>query len=171
MRVAIPGAEAERELFLPQRAGDTGGGGGGSGAISGSYTLWGCTANVQGGSMPYGRPLQYYTWMRGYVPGGHTGVDIAASSGDPIYAAGSGTVVYAGWNNGGYGNVVVIAHGPVFTIYGHMTRTGVSCGQQVAAGEVIGTVGSTGNSSGSHLHFEVRDANFTALNPQNWVSF
>ncbi len=169
MRVAIPGAEAERELFLPQRV--DAGGGGSAGVISGSYTLWGCTANVQGGTLPYGRPLGNYTWMRGVVPGGHTGVDLAASTGDPIYAAGAGTVVYSGWSNGGYGNVVVIAHGPVFTIYGHMSSRNVRCGQQVGAGEVIGAVGNTGNSSGPHLHFEVRDADFNVLNPQNWVQF
>lgn len=169
MYVVIPGAEAERELFLPQTASTSSGAGAGS--ISGTYTLWGCTANVQGGTMPYGRPLTNYTWMRGFTPGGHTGVDIAANPGDPIYASGGGTVVYAGWSSGGYGNVVVIAHGPVFSIYGHMTSTGVSCGQQVTAGSVIGTVGSTGNSSGPHVHFEVRDANFTALDPQNWVGF
>lgn len=168
MHIVIPGAEAERELFLPQRASS---GGTAAGSISGTYILWGCTANVQGGTMPYGRPLANYTWMRGMTPGGHTGVDIAANPGDPIYASGSGTVVYAGWNSGGYGNVVVLAHGPVFTIYGHMTRTGVSCGQQVSAGSVIGTVGSTGNSSGPHLHFEVRDADFNVLDPQNWVGF
>ncbi len=121
--------------------------------------------------MPYGRPLGNYTWMRGFTPGGHTGVDIAANPGDPIYASGGGTVVYAGWSSGGYGNVVVLAHGPVFSLYAHMTSTGVSCGQQVGAGSVIGTVGSTGNSSGPHVHFEVRDANFTALDPQNWVGF
>lgn len=170
MQVVLPGAEAERELFLA--AAGTGTGTTGTAEyVSGTYTLWGCTANVGGGTMPYGRPLANYTWMRGMVPGGHTGVDIAANPGDPVFASGGGTVVYAGWQNGGYGNVVVIAHGPVFTLYAHMTAANVTCGQQVNAGAVIGTVGSTGNSSGPHLHFEVRNAQFNVLNPQNWVSF
>ncbi|MCD4685403.1 MAG: peptidoglycan DD-metalloendopeptidase family protein [Anaerolineae bacterium] len=170
MWVVLPGAEAERELFLVAAGSGTGSSGTAE-YVGGTYTLWGCTANVGGGTMPYGRPLGNYTWMRGMVPGGHTGVDIAASAGDPVYASGGGTVVYAGWQNGGYGNVVVIAHGPVFTLYAHMTAANVGCGQQVSAGAVIGTVGSTGNSTGPHLHFEVRNAQFNLLNPQNWVSF
>jgi murein DD-endopeptidase MepM/ murein hydrolase activator NlpD len=170
MWVVLPGAEDVRELFLASASSGTGSSGT-TEYVGGTYTLWGCTANVTGGTMPYGRPLEFYTWMQGMVPGGHTGVDLAANPGSPIYASGGGTVVYAGWQNGGYGNVVVIAHGPVFTLYGHMTATNVNCGQQVSAGSVIGTVGSTGNSSGPHLHFEVRNAQFNVLNPQNWVSF
>ena len=78
---------------------------------------------------------------------------------------------YAGWSNYGYGNVVVIAHGPAFTIYGHLDSYSVRCGQTVSAGTTIGGVGNTGNSSGPHLHFEVRDANFNPRNPQDYVSF
>ena len=170
MWVVVPGGEAERELFLQRPTGGTGSTGTAD-TVSGTYNLWGCTANVQGGTLPYGRPLNNYTWIRGYTPGGHTGVDLAADIGEPVHAAGAGTVVYAGWNDTGYGNVVVIAHGPVFTLYGHMSAINVRCGQQVSAGQVIGAVGNTGNSSGPHLHFEVRDANFNVLNPQNWVGF
>ncbi len=170
MWVVVPGGEAERELFLQRPTGGTGSTGTAD-YVSGTYNLWGCTADVQGGSLPYGRPLANYTWIRGYTPGGHTGVDLAANVGEPVMAAGAGTVVYAGWNDTGYGNVVVIAHGPVFTLYGHMSAINVRCGQQVSAGQVIGAVGNTGNSSGPHLHFEVRDANFNVLNPQNWVGF
>jgi murein DD-endopeptidase MepM/ murein hydrolase activator NlpD len=170
--VVIPGGEAERALFLPEAAGSgTGSSSGGAGVLSGTYTLWGCTAELGGGSPPYGRPLGNYTWMRGFVPGGHTGVDLAGSAGDPVYAAGSGTVVYAGWSDGGYGNVIVLAHDTTFSLYGHLLRTGVNCGQRVSAGAVIGQMGSTGNSSGNHLHFEVRDADFNARNPQNWIGF
>ncbi len=171
MWIVVPGGEAERALFLQGPISSGTGSTGTADTVSGLYTLWGCTADVHGGSPPYTRPLGNYTWMRGFTPGGHTGVDLAASIGDPIYAAGDGTVVYSGWSDGGYGNVVVIAHGSTFSLYGHMSRTGVRCGQQVSAGQVIGAVGSTGNSTGPHVHFEVRDANFNAMNPQNWIGF
>ncbi|MEG2285388.1 MAG: tape measure protein [Eubacterium sp.] len=85
----------------------------------------------------------------------HMGVDIGANSGAPIYAAMPGTVSTAGWY-GGYGNAVVIDHGGgIQTLYGHMSEIAASIGQQVIPGQVIGLVGSTGNSTGPHLHFSV----------------
>lgn len=170
--VVIPGGKGEQVNLLPAF---TAGSGtvDSSGAISGSYTLWGCTANVSGGTYPTQRPLAAYTFMQDYH-GGHQAVDLAPKSGDvgdPIQAAGSGTVVYSGWNNYGYGNVVVIAHGSTFTLYAHMLRRAVSCGDYVEAGQVIGYLGNTGNSSGPHLHFEIRDANFVPRNPRYDISF
>ncbi|MFN3284968.1 MAG: murein hydrolase activator EnvC family protein [bacterium] len=86
----------------------------------------------------------------------HHGVDIAAPWGTPVRAAGPGTVVYAGWF-GGYGKLVVVDHGGgVATLYGHLSSILVSVGQRVGAGEVVGRVGSTGYSTGPHLHFEIR---------------
>ena len=86
----------------------------------------------------------------------HTGADIPAPTGTPIQAAGSGEVIYAGWY-GAYGNAVVLDHGGgISSLYGHQSRIAVSVGQQVKAGQVIGYVGSTGWSTGPHLHFEVR---------------
>jgi len=86
----------------------------------------------------------------------HEGVDLGAAYGTPIAAAGSGTVIYAGWL-GGYGNLTVIDHGGgLATAYGHQSRIAVSVGRQVSRGEIIGYVGSTGHSTGPHLHFEVR---------------
>lgn len=94
----------------------------------------------------------------------HTGVDLAAAYGSPIHAAGDGVVVHAGWW-GGYGNCIVIAHGNGrSTLYGHCSSLSVSDGQHVQRGQVIGHVGSTGFSTGPHLHFEVRK-NGVPVNP------
>jgi murein DD-endopeptidase MepM/ murein hydrolase activator NlpD len=86
----------------------------------------------------------------------HTGIDIAAPAGTPIHAAKAGEVIYAGWLNG-YGNTVVVDHGDgVATLYGHQSRIGSTEGQTLNQGDVLGFVGSTGHSTGNHLHFEVR---------------
>jgi murein DD-endopeptidase MepM/ murein hydrolase activator NlpD len=88
---------------------------------------------------------------------GHLAIDIATASGAPIYAADSGVVVFAGWNSNGYGNVVMIDHQNGYhTLYAHLSSIGVSCGSSVFQGNVVGRAGSTGNSTGPHLHFEVR---------------
>jgi murein DD-endopeptidase MepM/ murein hydrolase activator NlpD len=98
----------------------------------------------------------------------HTGVDIGAPSGAPIRAADDGVVVMAGWN-GGYGNWTLIDHGGgLATGYGHQSSIGVSRGQRVSRGEVIGRVGSTGASTGPHLHWEVR-VNGNPVNPMAWI--
>lgn len=98
----------------------------------------------------------------------HTGLDIAARLGTPIKAAAGGTVVHAGWK-GSLGKLIVISHGNgVQTYYAHCNSISVSAGQKVSQGEVIGKVGSTGNSTGPHLHLEIR-VNGVAYNPQNWL--
>jgi LysM repeat protein len=168
MRVVVPGGKGEEVNLLPANTNSASG----SGAVNGPYTLWGCTSNISGGSLPVNRPLKTsYIFMRGLIPGVHDGVDLAGSVGDPVYAAGAGTVAYAGWSDYGYGNVVVIAHGSVFSIYGHLSRYNVRCGQTVDAGQQIGAMGNTGNSSGPHLHFELRSADWGLLNPQDYVGF
>ena len=96
----------------------------------------------------------------------HAGLDFGAKAGTPIKAAAAGTVTQAasGWN-GGYGTVVVVQHNSAYsTRYAHMSRLGTSVGKKVSAGEVIGYVGNTGNSTGNHLHFEIR-VNGVAKNP------
>lgn len=102
---------------------------------------------------------------------GHKGIDIAAPYGTPIYAAESGTVidVGSGWN-GGYGNCVMISHndGNV-TVYAHQSSVAIEYGDYVVKGQIIGYIGSTGDSTGNHLHFEVR-SNGTYPNPTNYVS-
>jgi murein DD-endopeptidase MepM/ murein hydrolase activator NlpD len=98
----------------------------------------------------------------------HTGLDISTSNGTPIAAAASGTVTFSGWK-GSYGNLLVITHGNgVQTYYGHCSALYVSAGTEVSQGQIIAAVGSTGNSTGAHLHFEVR-LNGTAYNPENYV--
>ncbi|HPX94848.1 MAG TPA: M23 family metallopeptidase [Brevefilum fermentans] len=88
---------------------------------------------------------------------GHLAIDIATATGAPIYASDAGVVVFAGWNSNGYGNVVMIDHmNGYHTLYAHLSAINVSCGSNVGQGAVIGYAGSTGNSTGPHLHFEVR---------------
>lgn len=98
----------------------------------------------------------------------HLAVDISAPTGTPVYASNNGRVIYAGWD-GGYGNVIRISHGKgVVSVYGHLSSIGVSAGQQVSKGDVIGRVGSTGDSTGPHLHYEVR-VNGVAVNPAPYM--
>jgi murein DD-endopeptidase MepM/ murein hydrolase activator NlpD len=87
----------------------------------------------------------------------HPGIDLAGAYGTPIYATADGTVLRAGWNSGGYGNMVEIDHGRgISTRYGHMSAILVSEGQHVIRGQQVGRMGSTGRSTGNHLHYEVR---------------
>ena len=99
----------------------------------------------------------------------HKGIDIGAPNGTPIKAAADGTVTFAGSTSGGYGNLVVISHGNgIETYYGHCSKVYVTKGQTVSAGEVIAAVGSTGFSTGNHLHFEIRK-NDSQVNPELYV--
>lgn len=100
----------------------------------------------------------------------HKGIDIGAAKGTPIKAVAAGTVTLAQYGyGGGYGNHVIISHGNgVQTLYGHCTSLNVTVGQKVSQGQVIATVGNTGNSQGNHLHLEIR-VNGVAQNPQNYL--
>lgn len=101
--------------------------------------------------------------------GTHKGLDIAAVQGTPIVAAASGTVTAAGWSNAGYGYFVLISHGNgIETLYGHCSALYVNAGQYVNQGATIATVGSTGNSTGPHLHLEIR-VNGVRVNPQYYL--
>lgn len=87
----------------------------------------------------------------------HWGIDIAGNEGEGVYATDAGVIVYAGWNNYGYGNMIMVDHGNNFqSLYAHLSGISVGCGQSVGQGDLIGVIGSTGRSSGSHLHFEIR---------------
>lgn len=98
----------------------------------------------------------------------HAGLDIAAPAGTSIKAAAGGTISYAGWMSG-YGNLIIINHeNEVQTYYGHCSRLFFTTGENVEAGDVIAAVGSTGNSTGNHLHFEIR-VNGQKVNPQKYL--
>lgn len=116
---------------------------------------------------PYGPRTNPVT----FAPGMHNGVDFGAGYGAGIKAVKGGTVVYSGWNDGGYGNLVIIDHGDgVMTLYGHCQSIYVTNGQVVQQGNVIGEVGSTGMSTGPHLHFEVR-INGVPQQPMNYLPY
>jgi murein DD-endopeptidase MepM/ murein hydrolase activator NlpD len=123
--------------------------------VSGAGFIWPVNAPI---TSPFG-------WRWGRM---HEGVDLGAAYGSPIAAAAAGVVIYAGWEDG-YGNLVVIDHGGgLATAYGHQSRIAVSPGQSVSQGEIIGYVGSTGHSTGPHLHFEVR-VNGQAVDPLGYL--
>ena len=112
-------------------------------------------------------------WISGYdySPGtNHWGIDIAGDLGNPIFAVDSGVIVYAGWNDWGYGNVLVVDHGNGWqSLYAHLDQLFVTCGASVSQGVQIATMGSTGRSSGPHLHFELMDAGGNRINPWNFL--
>lgn len=100
----------------------------------------------------------------------HRGIDIAGSIGNPIYATDAGVIVYSNWNENGYGNLIVIDHGNGWqSVYAHLDTYAKYCGSNVDQGEMIGTMGSTGNSTGPHLHFELRHESYGAVNPWDYL--
>lgn len=116
---------------------------------------------------PYGN--RTYTYQGRKVSSFHKGIDIGAPTGAKIIASNGGKVVTSAYNANGYGNYVIIDHGGgKMTVYGHMSKRGVSVGQSVTKAQQIGLVGSTGRSTGPHLHFEIR-INGTAVNPINYL--
>lgn len=169
LEVMVPGGVTKKVAIYwkpPVQTRNTGSGGVGQVSFGGGPGSCGYVSNG-GGDGSLGLPLSGYTVIRGFSSY-HSGIDLAKPTGSPVFAAGSGTVIFAGWSEWGYGNAIVIAHTPtLWTLYGHLSRINVSCGQFVARAAAIGAVGSTGNSTGPHLHFEVR------INgePQNPVSF
>ena len=112
-----------------------------------------------------------YVGSGGYTfnPPVHNGLDYSGSAGDPIFAVDSGVVVYSGWSDWGYGNLIVIDHGNGWvSAYAHLNDVYVYCGQSVFQGATIGPMGSTGNSTGPHLHFELSITG-GKVNPSNYI--
>ena len=140
------------------------------------FTSWKKLDNLADGAIaiPSEKPVRTAEFTSGYgtrtdpFRGGaarHQGIDLAAPIGTPIYATADGTVGEAGYNSGGYGNLIKLDHGRgIETRYGHLSRILVSPGQRIARGQLIGHMGSTGRSTGSHLHYEVR-IDGRAVNP------
>lgn len=122
----------------------------GPGACEGSYTgaygtgtfIWPSSQHVLSGN-------DYWS--------GHLGIDIAAGLGDPVFASDSGVIVFSGWATGGYGNMIMVDQGNGYqSLYAHLNSVSARCGQSVSQGGFIGSAGSTGNSTGPHIHFEIR---------------
>ena len=162
--IMIPGGyrELEQSWIVPLQAADVSGGT--TAVINGPGS---CTpSGVYFGSGSFGWPAPY----PGKVSGndywsGHPAVDAQCFEGDAIFASDSGMVIYAGPISGGYGNMVAIDHGNGYvTLYAHLSSWNAACGQPVNKGQVIGACGSSGNSTGAHLHFEIRQ-NGGFLNP------
>ncbi len=113
-----------------------------------------------------------YAWLSGYDYNSniHPAIDIGGVLGDPIYATDTGVVVYAGWSDYGYGWLVVIDHGTGWqSAYAHLNGYSVNCGQSVYQGDVIAALGSSGQSSGPHLHFELSSSSYGKVNPWNYL--
>ena len=125
---------------------------------------------VSGGAIGYGAFIwpanNHYLSGFDYSPStNHWGIDIAGNEGEAVYATDAGVIVYAGWNNYGYGNMIMVDHGNNFqSLYAHLSAINVGCGQSVGQGDVIGAIGTTGHSSGPHLHFEIRSLS-SRVNP------
>ena len=152
--VMVPGGHREfRQWIIPVIPR------GRAGVSSAVYGSGACSGSYEGayGSGAFIWPAGNHSISGNDYWSGHLGIDIAAGEGAPIYAADSGVVVFAGWATGGYGNMVMIDHGNGYqTLYAHMSSVTAVCGQSLSAGRTIGYSGSTGNSTGPHLHFEVR---------------
>jgi murein DD-endopeptidase MepM/ murein hydrolase activator NlpD len=174
VRYQVTAEELKRLGITPARVGSNGGVGGpfesaGNSTFKSLFDSWKKLDQLQDGviAIPSDKPIKVnveFTSGFGvrsdpFHAGAamHPGIDLAGQYGTPIYATADGTVLRAGWNNGGYGNLVEIDHGRgITTRYGHMSAVLVSAGQHVTRGQQIGRMGSTGRSTGNHLHYEVR---------------
>ena len=113
---------------------------------------------------------QHYVSGYNYSPEtNHAAIDIGGYVGEAIYASDNGVVVYSGWNDHGYGYMIVVDHGGWQTLYAHLSAINAICGQSVFQGDVIGALGNTGNSSGPHLHFEMRSDEYGRVDPNQFL--
>ena len=174
-------AESLKRLgFYPAKGGEEGVGGpfesAGNPTFKALFNSWKKLDQLQDGviAIPSDKPVKQAAFTSSFgvrsdpFRGGsamHPGIDLAGPTGTPIYATADGTVERAGWNSGGYGNLIEIDHGRgIETRYGHLSKVLVKDGQKVKRGDLIGRMGSTGRSTGSHLHYEVR-IDGRAVNP------
>ncbi len=122
-------------------------------------------ANIQyngANPIPFGRPVGGVLTQQFHAS--HNGLDFGIPVGTPVVSTMDGQVIYAGWNDQGYGNLVIVDNGAYRTYYAHLSEIPVQVGQMVNAGSVIGLSGNTGNSTGPHLHYEIR-VNGKAIDP------
>jgi murein DD-endopeptidase MepM/ murein hydrolase activator NlpD len=182
VRYQVTAAELKRLGITPARVGSTDGMGGpfeaaGSSTFKALFDSWKKLDQLQDGviAIPSDKPVQASVTMMSafgvrsdpfnHHAAMHPGIDLAGAYGTPIYATADGTVIQAGWNSGGYGNLVEVDHGRgITTRYGHMSAILVHVGDHVTRGEQVGRMGSTGRSTGNHLHYEVR-IDGRAVNP------
>jgi murein DD-endopeptidase MepM/ murein hydrolase activator NlpD len=174
VRYQVTAAELHRLGIRPASAGSPDGVGGpfeaaGNATFKALFNSWKKLDELQGDviAIPSDKPVKTeVTFTSGFGVRSdpfhrgaamHPGIDLAAAYGTPVYATADGTVVRAGWNSGGYGNLVELDHGRgITTRYGHMSAILVHAGDRVTRGQEIGRIGSTGRSTGNHLHYEVR---------------
>ena len=182
VRYQVTAAELKWLGITPARVGSNAGVGGpfesvGSASFKAMFDSWKKLDQLQDGviAVPSDKPVRADVVMMSafgvrsdpfnHRAAVHPGIDLSGAYGTPIYATADGTVLRAGWNSGGYGNLVEIDHGRgITTRYGHMSAILVNAGQHVTRGEQIGRMGSTGRSTGNHLHYEVR-IDGRAVNP------
>jgi len=150
--VMVPGGQREYQQWLipdiPRAA---------AGVSTSPYFQCDTSGSYYPGTGYFVWPTSVHTISGNNYWSGHMAIDIGAGMGSPVYAADSGVVVWAGWMANGYGNVIIIDHNNNYvTVYAHLSATNVVCGQSVVQGSAIGYSGSTGNSTGPHLHFEIR---------------
>ena len=176
----IDPASLKRLGFYPAADGANGRGGplekAGNATFKALFNSWKKLDSLQDGviSVPADKPVKTAAFTSGYgvrsdpFKGGaamHAGIDLSGPLGTPIYATADGVVSTAEWNSGGYGKLIKVDHGRgIETRYGHLSTYNVVAGQRVVRGQVIGRMGSTGRSTGSHLHYEVR-IDGRAVNP------
>lgn len=175
--VMVPGAEGEvpEDLFR-QPIPDTPAPGeaAAAGAVQGGFApghpgSCGWVAVTYVGTGVFRWPLPGFSVWADFADPWHRGIDLGGVPGVPVWAADNGTVIFAGWNNWGYGNMVVLDHGNGFwTLYGHLDRVSLRCGQGVNSGQLVGTLGTTGNTAGPHVHFEIR-RNGVPVNPHDYI--
>ena len=169
MRIVVPGGRRDYISWQsPIRTGTESGGA----SPEGTYHPGACRERYSGtgGLGNWINPLGNtpYRVTNGFEPW-HPGVDLAADPGTPIYAAETGVVVFAGWHRDGYGELIIIDHGDGWTTYyAHLSARFVDCGDQVSRGQYIAQMGMTGNTTGIHLHFEIRE-NDVPQNPYRFI--
>jgi murein DD-endopeptidase MepM/ murein hydrolase activator NlpD len=177
----VDAASLKRLGFYPAKAGQEGRGGpfesAGNPTFKALFNSWKKLDQLQGGviAIPSDKPIKTdVAFTSGFGVRSdpfhagaamHPGIDLAGKIGTPIYATADGTVLRAGWNSGGYGNLIEIDHGRgITTRFGHLSAILIRAGDKITRGQLIGRMGSTGRSTGSHLHYEVR-IDGRAVNP------